>query len=91
MIGYSTTLALVAIFRVGSAIVVPGVVKDALAKSMNAGSNDLLGLINNFSGGAFSQAAVFALGVMPIYYSINYCSNIGFRGSVLPTTSNQRW
>jgi preprotein translocase subunit SecY len=72
------TLALVAVFRIGSAIVVPGVVKDALAASLNSGSNDLLSLINNFSGGAFSQAAVFALGVMPYITASIIVQILGF-------------
>jgi preprotein translocase subunit SecY len=72
------TLALVAVFRVGSAIVVPGVVKSVLAKSLTGGSNDLLGLINNFSGGAFSQAAVFALGVMPYITASIIVQILGF-------------
>jgi preprotein translocase subunit SecY len=72
------TIALVAVFRIGSAVVVPGVVKDTLAKSMSSGSNDLLSLINNFSGGAFSQAAVFALGVMPYITASIIIQILGF-------------
>lgn len=60
------TLALLLIYRVGTWVVLPGVVP---AKLKNYGGNtstgDLLGLINTFTGGAFDNAAVFALGVMP--------------------------
>ncbi|HEX5510755.1 MAG TPA: preprotein translocase subunit SecY [Actinomycetales bacterium] len=61
------TLAVMAVFRLGSFIPTPGVsysnVQTCLA---NAGSgNDLLGLVNLFSGGALLQLSVFALGIMP--------------------------
>jgi preprotein translocase subunit SecY len=61
------TLAVMAVFRLGSFIPTPGVsysnVQTCLA---NAGSgNDLLGLVNLFSGGALLQMSVFALGIMP--------------------------
>jgi preprotein translocase subunit SecY len=71
------TLGLVAVFRIGSAVVVPGVVKDVLKNSF-ADSNDLISLINNFSGGAFSQAAVFALGVMPYITASIIVQILGF-------------
>ncbi|WP_182112023.1 MULTISPECIES: preprotein translocase subunit SecY [unclassified Actinotalea] len=61
------TIAIMAIFRVGSFIPTPGVdyrnVQQCVEESQNA--NDLLGLINLFSGGALLQLAVFALGIMP--------------------------
>jgi len=61
------TLAVMAVFRLGSFVPTPGVsysnVQTCLA---NAGSgNDLLGLVNLFSGGALLQLSVFALGIMP--------------------------
>ncbi len=60
------TLFILAVFRLGSYIVLPGVNADALAASVaNRSSNDLLTLINNFTGGAFNQGAIFALGIMP--------------------------
>lgn len=60
------TLALLFIYRVGTFIVLPGVVPNALAaSSQDRSANDLLGLINIFTGGAFDNSAVFALGVMP--------------------------
>jgi preprotein translocase subunit SecY len=60
------TLALLAIYRFGSFTILPGVNAAALeaATSQRAG-NDILGLINAFTGGAFNNAAIFALGIMP--------------------------
>lgn len=60
------TVAIMAVFRLGSFIPTPGVsytnVNMCLA---NSNDNDLLGLVNLFSGGALLQLSVFALGIMP--------------------------
>ncbi len=66
-IGYTALLIL--IYRLGCYVVIPGINPNllgegsALANQMD--SNSLLGLLNVFSGGAFANAAIFALGVMP--------------------------
>jgi preprotein translocase subunit SecY len=57
------TLGLILVYRVGCYIVLPGI--NPIALNQNQGSEGLLGLINMFAGGAFNNAAVFALGVMP--------------------------
>ena len=63
------TLMLLLIYRLGCYVVLPGInpaslgAESALASQMN--DNGLLGLLDVFSGGAFSNAAIFALGVMP--------------------------
>lgn len=58
------TLFILMVYRFGSFIVLPGVIPSALdGGSSNA--SDLLGLINIFTGGAFNNAAIFALGIMP--------------------------
>ncbi|MDR0368007.1 MAG: preprotein translocase subunit SecY [Bacteroidales bacterium] len=61
------TLGIVLVYRVGSFIALPGVDVQALAQSsFTAGSREgLLGLLDMFSGGAFSNASIFALGIMP--------------------------
>jgi len=59
------TLGLVLIYRLGSVVVLPGVDPAQLSNLKSQGSDGLLGLINMFSGGAFSNASVFALGIMP--------------------------
>jgi preprotein translocase subunit SecY len=58
------TLALLAVYRFGSQIVLPGMSPGALDEA-SKGQNGLLGLINSFSGGAFNNASIFALGIMP--------------------------
>ena len=59
------TLGLVLIYRLGSVVVLPGIDPGKLAELKSQSSEGLLGLINMFSGGAFSNASVFALGIMP--------------------------
>jgi len=59
------TLLILAIYRFGCFVVLPGVNPDALEAGAASGSNGLLGLINTFTGGAFNKGAVFALGIMP--------------------------
>ena len=62
------TILLILVYRLGCYIVIPGVDPLALGDglvSSTEGQNNILGLINVFSGGAFSNASIFALGVMP--------------------------
>ena len=59
------TLLFVAIYRFGSFVVLPGInpaMLDALQKQTQGG---LMSLLDMFSGGAFSNASIFALGIMP--------------------------
>ncbi len=61
-----TTLGLILVYRLGTEIVLPGVDTDHLAAlSQQTSENGVLGLLDMFSGGAFSQASIFALGIMP--------------------------
>lgn len=57
------TLMMIAIYRVGSHIVLPGI--DATKLESGQNSEGILGLIDAFSGGAFNNASIFALGIMP--------------------------
>ena len=63
------TVAIIAVYRLGSHLPVPGVDFDAVQQFLtNPGSRDPNGaftLINLFSGGALTQFAIFALGIMP--------------------------
>jgi len=59
------TLAILMVYRFGSFIVLPGVIPSVLENSTSSNASDLLGLINVFTGGAFNNAAIFALGIMP--------------------------
>lgn len=60
------TLALVFTYRLGTHIVLPGLNPNLLAAAQaNASKSGLLGLFDTFAGGAFSQASILALGIMP--------------------------
>jgi preprotein translocase subunit SecY len=60
-----TTLFFLLIYRLGSFVSLPGIDPAQLQNLKNQTSDGLLGLIDMFSGGAFSQASIFALGIMP--------------------------
>ena len=62
-IGY--TLALILVYRLGCQIVLPGIDATLLASFQSKTQDGLVGLLNMFSGGAFGNASIFALGVMP--------------------------
>lgn len=73
------TLLMLLIFRLGSFIVLPGVVPDALnAASQGGPTNDLLGLVNLFTGGAFQNASIMALGIMPYITASIIVQLLGF-------------
>jgi preprotein translocase subunit SecY len=60
------TLAIIALFRLGSVIPTPGVDARAVNSCINTlDDSSIYGLINLFSGGALLQLAIFALGIMP--------------------------
>src|SRR5882757_2052495 len=59
------TLAIIAAYRVGATIPVPGVNADALRGFFAQQQNTLLGFLNIFSGGAMGRLAIFAMGVGP--------------------------
>ncbi|HLP06411.1 MAG TPA: preprotein translocase subunit SecY [Paludibacter sp.] len=60
-----TTILFVTIYRFGSFIVLPGIDPTALTALKSQTSGGLLALLDMFSGGAFHNASVFALGIMP--------------------------
>ena len=63
------TLCLLLVYRLGSFVVIPGINPNALGAGSGIADqvdgNGLLGLLNIFTGGAFSNASILALGVMP--------------------------
>lgn len=59
------TLGFILIYRFGSFVVLPGIDPAHLEALKNQTSDGVLGLLDMFSGGAFSNASVFALGIMP--------------------------
>ncbi len=76
------TLSLLIIVRLGSHLTIPGVDTVLLSESMrNSSSDNLFGLFDLFVGGAFSNAAIFALGIMP-YISASIILQL--MGAVVP-------
>ena len=59
------TILFVAIYRFGSFVVLPGIDPSMLTKLQEQTSGGLMSLLDMFSGGAFSNASIFALGIMP--------------------------
>ena len=60
-----TTLLFVLIYRFGSFVVLPGIDPTALTALHSQTAGGLMALLDMFSGGAFSNASIFALGIMP--------------------------
>ncbi len=60
-----TTILFILIYRFGSFIVLPGIDPSTLTALKGQTSGGLLSLLDMFSGGAFSNASIFALGIMP--------------------------
>ncbi|WP_010181910.1 preprotein translocase subunit SecY [Aquimarina agarilytica] len=59
------TLGLLLVYRFGAQVVLPGIDAAQLAQLGTQTQDGLLGLLNAFTGGAFANASVFALGIMP--------------------------
>ena len=59
------TVLFVAIYRFGTKIVLPGIDYNGLDELQNQTATGLMSLLDMFSGGAFSHASIFALGIMP--------------------------
>ncbi|MBL8008067.1 MAG: preprotein translocase subunit SecY [Ignavibacteria bacterium] len=76
------TLAILVVVRIGAHITLPGIDASLLAEAQkNQASNTLFGLYDMFVGGAFKNAAIFALGIMP-YISASII--IQLLGAVFP-------
>ncbi len=59
------TFGIILLYRLGKYVTLPGIDPSQLANLKNQTSSGIMGLLDMFSGGAFSQASVFALGIMP--------------------------
>ncbi len=59
------TFGVIVLYRLGKYVTLPGIDPSQLAGLKNQTSSGIMGLLDMFSGGAFSQASVFALGIMP--------------------------
>jgi preprotein translocase subunit SecY len=75
------TISMIFVYRLGTYIVLPGIDPNKLAALSGNAKSGALGLIDAFSGGAFSQASILALGIMP-YISASIFMQIA--GAVLP-------
>ena len=76
------TFLLVLVYRFGCFVVLPGIDPNALLSFTQNADKGLMGLLNMFSGGAFSQASILALGIMPY---ITASIVIQLLGMVLPS------
>ena len=77
-----TTLLFVLIYRFGSFVVLPGIDPTALSALHAQTAGGLMALLDMFSGGAFSNASIFALGIMP-YISASIVSSTRLSTSAL--------
>ena len=59
------TVVLLAVYRIGVFVTIPGVDRTVMAAVMHKQAGGLLGLFNMFSGGALGNLSIFALGIMP--------------------------
>jgi preprotein translocase subunit SecY len=59
------TFGIILLYRLGKYVTLPGIDPSQLADLQKQTSSGLMGLLDMFSGGAFSQASIFALGIMP--------------------------
>ena len=59
------TILIILVYRFGSFVVIPGIDPNQLSIIQRSSEGGLLGLLNMFSGGAFGNASIFALGIMP--------------------------
>jgi preprotein translocase subunit SecY len=59
------TLGIIMLYRLGAFVTLPGIDPNQLQLLKEQTSQGIMGLLDMFSGGAFSQASIFALGIMP--------------------------
>jgi preprotein translocase subunit SecY len=84
------TLGMLLVYRLGAQVVLPGIDPVQLAAlSSRTDGGGLLGILNAFTGGAFANASVFALGYYALYFSLN-CSSIDGYCCALPSKTSER-
>jgi preprotein translocase subunit SecY len=59
------TAIIIALYRLGAYVPLPGISREALATGLQTGQNSLTSLFGVFTGGAFNNLSVFSLGIMP--------------------------
>ena len=57
------TLGLLFVYRLGSNVVLPGIDPESLTALQNQSESGILGILNAFTGGAFANASIMALGI----------------------------
>src|SRR5665811_1899941 len=68
------TFLIILLYRLGKYVTLPGIDPSQLAGLKSQTSSGIMGLLDMFSGGAFSQASIFALGIMPYISCLLYTS-----------------
>lgn len=81
------TLGLLLVYRIGSFIVLPGVDSARLAASGASGGGGIVEILSIFTGGAFTRASIFALGIMP-YISASIVMQLA--GIAVPTVQKMQ-
>lgn len=81
------TFGIILLYRFGKYVTLPGIDPSQLAGLKNQTATGIMGLLDMFSGGAFSQASIFALGIMP-YISASIV--VQLLGIVFPSSRNCR-
>ena len=84
------TIFFLLIYRLGTHIVLPGVDPQQLANLQNQTSGGVLGLLDMFSGGAFSHSSIFALGIMPYISASIVIQLMSIAGAPFPENAERR-
>ncbi|MFH1283922.1 MAG: preprotein translocase subunit SecY [bacterium] len=77
------TLMIIAVYRVGAAIPIPGINAEALKAIFESQANTMLGFLDIFSGGALSRLSIFSMGIMP-YINASIIMSLLTGAHVLP-------
>ena len=78
------TVLFVLVYRIGCYVVLPGISPSEIDALRNFTSTGLMQLLDMFSGGAFSQASIFALGIMPYITASIVIQLLGMGLAVVP-------
>ena len=81
-----TTVGFLIIFRLGSFVVLPGIDPSKLQQS----AGGIFGLLDTFLGGAFSNASIFALGIMPYISASIVVQLLGVSLTIFSKASKRR-
>ena len=87
------TMAMLAVFRIGAFVTIPGVDRNVMRAVMNKSGGGILGFFNMFSGGAMSNMSIFALGIMPYVSAsivLQLLTKLESRAGAVPDSSQRR-